>query len=227
MLKRSTLQSGGPAVLANGTVIGLRLPGVSPSLLSTVLATTSDSKLSCMCWPRKEVRCSSSMRSLSSSSSGSQVPSMNHMPRMTGMQSCSVEGGREGETSERRQVRGASGKERGEMLPSRVGGFLFREARMGGQPIYIYSFSRRPYQERLRVSTETFPPEASRGKCLAREHNVIWHSRESNWQPSDYKPDSLTSQPPDSRLTPNTGKWASGWFLCGSARKSNPTERSL
>ena len=42
------------------------------------------------------------------------------------------------------------------------------------------------------------PPKASRVKCLAQGHNVIWHGRESNWQPSDYQPDSLTAQPLDS-----------------------------
>lgn len=61
-----------------------------PSLLSTVLATTSFSKVSCICCPRKHIRCSFSMRSLSSSSMGVHVPSINHCPLMTGMQSCSV-----------------------------------------------------------------------------------------------------------------------------------------
>ena len=41
------------------------------------------------------------------------------------------------------------------------------------------------------------PPEASRVKCLAQGHNVSWHDRELNWQPSDYLPDSLTAQPPN------------------------------
>ena len=41
-------------------------------------------------------------------------------------------------------------------------------------------------------------PEASRVKCLAQGHNVIWRSRELIRQPSDYQPDSLTTQPPDS-----------------------------
>ena len=35
-------------------------------------------------------------------------------------------------------------------------------------------------------------------KCLAQGHNVIFHGRESNRQPSDYQPDSLTAEPPDS-----------------------------
>ena len=39
-------------------------------------------------------------------------------------------------------------------------------------------------------------PEASRVKCLAQGHNVI--GRESSRQPSDYWPDSLTAQPPES-----------------------------
>ena len=29
-------------------------------------------------------------------------------------------------------------------------------------------------------------PEASWVKCLAQGHNVIWHVRESYWEPSDY-----------------------------------------
>ena len=40
-------------------------------------------------------------------------------------------------------------------------------------------------------------PYARTVKFLAQEHIVIWHGRESNQQPSDYQPDSLT-QPPDS-----------------------------
>lgn len=68
----------------------LPLPILSPSLLSTVLTTKSVSKVSCICCPRKWFRCSCSMRSLSSSSSGSQVPSINHWPLMTGIWSCSV-----------------------------------------------------------------------------------------------------------------------------------------
>lgn len=62
----------------------------SPSLLSMVLTTKSDSKVSCICCPRKWFRCSSSMRSLSSSSKGSQVPSTNHWPLITGIWSCSA-----------------------------------------------------------------------------------------------------------------------------------------
>lgn len=62
-----------------------------PSLLSTVFATTSFSKVSCICCPRKHIKCSFSMRSLSSSSMGVQVPSINHCPLITGMWSCSVE----------------------------------------------------------------------------------------------------------------------------------------
>ena len=36
------------------------------------------------------------------------------------------------------------------------------------------------------------PPEASKVKC---QRHVIWHVWESNQQPSDYQPDSLTVQP--------------------------------
>ena len=57
------------------------------------------------------------------------------------------------------------------------------------------------------LSRETYsnyrdiPPEASRVKCLAQGHNVIWLGQESNWRPSDYQPDSFTVQPPDSLHT--------------------------
>ena len=41
--------------------------------------------------------------------------------------------------------------------------------------------------------------EASKVKCLAQEHKIIWHLNESNRQPSsDEYPDSLTAQPSDS-----------------------------
>ena len=35
------------------------------------------------------------------------------------------------------------------------------------------------------------------GEVHAQGHYFIFHGRESNWQPSDYYPDSLTAQPPD------------------------------
>lgn len=66
------------------------LPHSSPSLLSMVLGTKSISKVSCICCPRKWFRCSCSMRLLSSSSKGSQVPPINHWPLITGIWSCSV-----------------------------------------------------------------------------------------------------------------------------------------
>ena len=65
---------------------------------------------------------------------------------------------------------------------------------------FVYFFCRRSYPERLTVSTETFSNEASRVKCLAQGHSVILHGRESNRQPSDEQPDSLTARPSDPHI---------------------------
>lgn len=61
---------------------------ILPSFPSTGF-DTSISKLSCSCWPLKRLRCSCSIRLLSSSSRGCHVPSINHCPRITGIFSVS------------------------------------------------------------------------------------------------------------------------------------------
>ena len=62
---------------------------------------------------------------------------------------------------------------------------------------YMQSFGRRSYPERLKVSTGTFPPRQVGWSALPRDTTSFLHGQESNRQPSDRQPDSLTAQPSD------------------------------
>ena len=69
------------------------------------------------------------------------------------------------------------------------------------EPLHLEALSSDSLRSAYCPNTPTYskyrdiPPEASRVKCLAQGHNIILHGGESNRQPSDSYPDSLSAQP--------------------------------